>query len=458
MAGTVASLLKTTPQQNASKAATSNRGEDAGEEFKAELGRAKKRQSDKADDQSPAPKKAEKTSSARKPNAKDKSHKSADQDSTVAADAQVNDTAFEKPDPTPTVDDLATDVAPDLAADTKTPADTTVPKDKSAQVDVSTAALSIAVPTQLASADTAEKSEADSGQTAGSVVNSVTPTETTLASAVTKQATSDTTTAQFTDEQKVAADPNTAGEVVEKSQSRDPIASSIGDDAEVAIQPRESRAKSPTAGLSTDAAAVDAAQTQVASELPEADSDKPHAEKPSDTESPQSVLQNLSDKPTAAASAQVVKAEQPQSPPEARFAEVNHAEIVKGIQTELVPCGGTIQIRLDPPELGALQVILTVKDGVINATFQTSNEDSSRLLSHSLGQLKTALESAGVTVDKLQVTHTPRDTQTNAGGDDQRHQPGQDDMSRQQEQQRKEMIKRMWRKLAGENNPLDLVA
>jgi len=95
---------------------------------------------------------------------------------------------------------------------------------------------------------------------------------------------------------------------------------------------------------------------------------------------------------------------------------------------------------------------------VATASFQTSNDDATRLLSHSLTQLKASLEAAGVTVDKLQVQQMPRETHTNAGEDQHRGQGGQEDFGRQQEQQRKEVIKRMWRKLAGESDPLDLVA
>src|SRR5581483_1130724 len=102
-------------------------------------------------------------------------------------------------------------------------------------------------------------------------------------------------------------------------------------------------------------------------------------------------------------------APQPPVPPEARFAEANHPSIVTGMRGQLLPDGGTMHIRLDPPELGALQVSVHMQDGVMTATFQTSNDDATRMLSHTLGQLKHVLESQGVSVDKLHVTQTPRD-------------------------------------------------
>ncbi|MBA2433779.1 MAG: flagellar hook-length control protein FliK, partial [Chthoniobacterales bacterium] len=138
------------------------------------------------------------------------------------------------------------------------------------------------------------------------------------------------------------------------------------------------------------------------------------------------------------------------------FAETNHDKIVTILRSSAFDKGGTMEIRLDPPELGALQVSVKMQDGVMTASFQTSNDEATRLLSHSLGQLKHVLESAGVTVDKLQVQQSPKNDNDTAG--DGRHHSERDDSSARQEQQRKEMIKRMWRKLSGVSDPLDLVA
>ena len=37
-----------------------------------------------------------------------------------------------------------------------------------------------------------------------------------------------------------------------------------------------------------------------------------------------------------------------------------------------------MHIRLDPPELGALQVTVHMEDGVMSAMFQTSTDDATR--------------------------------------------------------------------------------
>jgi flagellar hook-length control protein FliK len=153
----------------------------------------------------------------------------------------------------------------------------------------------------------------------------------------------------------------------------------------------------------------------------------------------------------------------PQAPvrPEAELVAANHDRIVTSIRGELMPNGGTMRLRLDPPELGTLQVTVRMLDGVMSASFETSNDQATRLLSHSLGQLKQVLESQGLSVEKLHVQQSPREQSGSSSGDDPQHQqPSHEDRQwARQEQQRREMLRRMWRRLglAG-TDPLDLVA
>ena len=145
-------------------------------------------------------------------------------------------------------------------------------------------------------------------------------------------------------------------------------------------------------------------------------------------------------------------------PLEARFAEANHPRIVTAVQAELMPGGGgSVRLRLDPPELGALQVRIEVKDGVLAASFQTSNDEATRLLSRSLQQLKNTLESHGVTVEKLHVQQTPREQWDGGRNGDERQQQSPQHWQ-QQEQQRREMLQRMWRRVRDGRDPFDLVA
>jgi flagellar hook-length control protein FliK len=148
----------------------------------------------------------------------------------------------------------------------------------------------------------------------------------------------------------------------------------------------------------------------------------------------------------------------PALPPEVRFASANHENIVTSMRADLMPNGGSMRIRLDPPQLGALQVTVQIRDGLVTASFETTSDEATRLLGHSLNQLKTVLEAQGVAVDKLQVQQAPRETQTSGRHDDGRREQGSPSQNARQEQQRREMLQRMWRRLAGGQDPLDLTA
>jgi hypothetical protein len=152
----------------------------------------------------------------------------------------------------------------------------------------------------------------------------------------------------------------------------------------------------------------------------------------------------------------------PPPPPEVRFAEVNHPKLITAVRTELLPDGGSMQIRLDPPQLGDLLVSVEVRAGVVTASFQTSNDDATRLLSHSLADLKGMLEQQGVTVDRLQVRQSPRDESSGDARQDRGQGSGhaataEDRHSARRDQHRRDLIQKMWDKLAG-RDPLDLVA
>ena len=152
-------------------------------------------------------------------------------------------------------------------------------------------------------------------------------------------------------------------------------------------------------------------------------------------------------------------APQPPLPPEVEFGDANHDRMVTSVNSQLMPNGGTMHMRLDPPELGVLQITVKMVNGVMTASFETSSSEATKLLSHSLGQLKASLESQGVSVEKLQVQESPKNQQNASSEDGRQQQSSQpDDQSARQEQQRRELLKRMWRRLGIGNDPLDMVA
>ena len=158
---------------------------------------------------------------------------------------------------------------------------------------------------------------------------------------------------------------------------------------------------------------------------------------------------------------------QPAVRPEQQFARDNVDKVVTSVQSQVAAGGnGAMHVRLDPPELGALEVAVKMNDGRMTASFTTSNEQATQLLSHNLGHLKTSLESAGITVDRIDVRQSTAPTGSSASAGD-RDSSGQQDAqdrgfqssSQQQgEQQRKQMVDRLWRKYAYGSDEVDLVA
>jgi len=143
---------------------------------------------------------------------------------------------------------------------------------------------------------------------------------------------------------------------------------------------------------------------------------------------------------------------------DASFVSSNYPSIIQGVHGRLLPDGGSMQISLSPPELGDLQLNVQVRDGALSAIIQTTTDTAARLLGHNLNQLKSSLEGAGVTVEKLQVSQAPRNTASNSDQSQQEErQSSAGNEQTQREQQRREMLRRMWRKVSG-NDELDLVA
>ena len=66
--------------------------------------------------------------------------------------------------------------------------------------------------------------------------------------------------------------------------------------------------------------------------------------------------------------------------------------------------GGVMTMRLQPADLGELRVQMSIVRGVVTAQFQAATAEAGTLLERSLSTLRTALESHGLTVERLTVT------------------------------------------------------
>jgi flagellar hook-length control protein FliK len=65
--------------------------------------------------------------------------------------------------------------------------------------------------------------------------------------------------------------------------------------------------------------------------------------------------------------------------------------------------GGTLQIRLSPPELGAMRLELTVKDGVMTAALETETAAARRVLLEHLPALRDRLAEQNIRVERFDV-------------------------------------------------------
>lgn len=415
MSSSVQALLKSTGTPNPQVKGRASEGD--AEAFQAELGKAasRVRKPEPADDPKPA-----KVSRSKKA---DQAGQQQDDQAPVEAAGPAEPKPVE-----PTADEPVAVEDTEPAEPVEAEADADKPAAKS---DTDAAALAVAVPgvmtptAEIVATDAAGEAESQEAAAAKAIVTPATPN----------------TDAADADPQNAAAG---AGEI--------PIPEELTPDA-------QTTAAAPKAKPELKQPEAEAApETQVVAQQPPAEEKSADTKASAKLESPATEVQ-----PAAIKShTDVAPTAKPQAaqPPEVKFAQDNHDSIVKGVQTQLLPRGGTMTIRLDPPELGALNVILSIKDGIATASFTTSNEQATQLLSHSLSQLKSAMESTGVTVDKIQVQQAPKNQDSQSSRDDnqQRGQGGGDEMARQQEQQRKEMLRRMWRRLSIGSDPLDMVA
>ena len=65
--------------------------------------------------------------------------------------------------------------------------------------------------------------------------------------------------------------------------------------------------------------------------------------------------------------------------------------------------GGALQLRLAPPELGAVRVELTITDGVMSAQLETENATAKRVLLEHLPALRERLADQNIRIERFDV-------------------------------------------------------
>lgn len=114
-------------------------------------------------------------------------------------------------------------------------------------------------------------------------------------------------------------------------------------------------------------------------------------------------------------------------PDDVRFS----GRVVRGLTAMINQRGGTMTMRLDPPDLGQMRVQMTLARGTVSASFFTQTNQARALLEKNMAALRVALENQGLTVERLNV-------QSSSPSSQQGHLMNDENQQRQQEQQRQD--------------------
>lgn len=81
----------------------------------------------------------------------------------------------------------------------------------------------------------------------------------------------------------------------------------------------------------------------------------------------------------------------------------NLSRVVRGLRSAVNQHGGSVTLRLHPPDFGFVRVQMNLQDGTVNATIQSENTVVRALLSQHLAHLRHSLETQGFFVERLSV-------------------------------------------------------
>jgi len=135
---------------------------------------------------------------------------------------------------------------------------------------------------------------------------------------------------------------------------------------------------------------------------------------------PEATLPNTPHQPSATAAPAIATAESaaPAAPAPAAAAQhaapapampqidapdPNISRLARALQSGINQNGGSVTLRMHPPELGVVKIDMQVRAGVVTATFHAEHPSIQNLLNHEMSQLRQALQSQGLVVDRLEV-------------------------------------------------------
>ncbi len=105
----------------------------------------------------------------------------------------------------------------------------------------------------------------------------------------------------------------------------------------------------------------------------------------------------------------------------------NVSRVLRAAQTGLRQQGGSVTLRLMPPEMGVVRVHMQISDGIVRAQFATDTQQARQLLQQHMESLRQGLERQGLTVERLNVQTMPPSSGSASGGTHERDGTGQHD-------------------------------
>ncbi|MEM9063926.1 MAG: flagellar hook-length control protein FliK [Planctomycetota bacterium] len=106
-------------------------------------------------------------------------------------------------------------------------------------------------------------------------------------------------------------------------------------------------------------------------------------------------------------------------------------QAINGLAAALRQKGGVVTLRLNPEGLGSLRIGMEVSGGKVTATLEATNDAARELLKGDLPQLRSALESRGLVVDRLTVATAERSGVGNQASQDAAADPGHEESEAQ---------------------------
>lgn len=108
---------------------------------------------------------------------------------------------------------------------------------------------------------------------------------------------------------------------------------------------------------------------------------------------------------------------------------VNTARLTRGLSNAVQQKGGAVTLRLTPPEMGTVRIQMQITGTNVSASFHAESASAQTLLTTQLAQLRSALETQGMNVERLSVQPLTSTAQSQSGSQ------SQNDANNQQGQQ-----------------------